>query len=103
MKFWEAMAITAGRDETTIILRKDGNPDHELWLWRGDPERPDFLEWFAGAELTSANARGVTVDSICTIATRDSHHHRVSCPCAKYHRVLTRHRVALRFREDFAT
>ena len=52
---------------------------------------------------SSANARGVTVDSICTIATRDSHHHRVSCPCAKYHRVLTRHRAALRFREDFAT
>ena len=52
MRFWEAMAVAAGREETTIILRKDGNPDHELWLWRGDSERPDFLEWFAGAELT---------------------------------------------------
>ena len=34
----------------------------------------------------SANARGVTVDSICTVATRDSNHHRVPSPCAEYHR-----------------
>ena len=52
MKFWEAMAIASEREETTIIVRKEGNPDHELWLWRGDPERPDLLEWFAGEELT---------------------------------------------------
>ena len=50
----------------------------------------------------SANARGVTAGSICTIATRDSFHHRVQCPCAGYHRVLTRHRAALRFREHSA-
>ena len=42
MKFRGARA--AGR-------AKDGNPDHELWLWRGHPDRPDFLEWFAGADL----------------------------------------------------
>ena len=33
----------------------------------------------------SANARGVTVDSICTVTTRDSHRHRVPSPCAEYH------------------
>ena len=44
MKLWEAMAIAAERDETTIIVRKDGNPDHELWLCCGDPDRSDFLE-----------------------------------------------------------
>ena len=52
MKFWEAMAVASGRGETTIVLRKDGNPHHELWLWRGDPDRPDRLEWFAGGALT---------------------------------------------------
>ena len=51
----------------------------------------------------STNARGVTVGSICTIATRDSHYHRVPCPCTKYHRVLTRQPAALRFREASAT
>ena len=35
---------------------------------------------------SSANARGVIVELICTIATRNSHHHRVPSPCAEYHR-----------------
>ena len=35
MQFREAMAIAAERDETTIIVCKDANPDHELSLWRG--------------------------------------------------------------------
>ena len=34
----------------------------------------------------SANARGVPVGSICTVTTRDSHHHRAPSPCAEYHR-----------------
>ena len=75
MKFWEAMAIAAGHDENTIILRKDGNPDHELWLCRGDPERPNFLEWFSGAELTEdiLNAddwgwKASTIDEVVTEA-----------------------------------
>ena len=52
MKCWETMAVADGREETTIIVRKDGNPDHELWLLCGDPDRPDFFEWFAGGQLT---------------------------------------------------
>ena len=51
----------------------------------------------------SANARGVTVDSIYTIATRDSHRHRVPSPCAEYHRALARQRAALGFRTAPAT
>ena len=52
MRLWEAMAIAAEHDRTTIILPKDGNLDHQLWLWRWHADRPDFMEWFAGAELT---------------------------------------------------
>ena len=37
------------------------------------------------------------------LATWNSHQHRVRCTCAKYHHVLTRQRVPLRFREASAT
>ena len=51
----------------------------------------------------SANTRGVTVGSIRTVTTRDSHHHRVPSPCTEYHRALAGQRAALGFRAAPAT
>ena len=51
----------------------------------------------------SANTREVTVDSIRTATTRDSHRHRVPSPCAEYHRALAGQRAALGFRAAPAT
>ena len=79
---------------STELVRRGPSPPHHA--------SADFASVHS-ASRRSANAHGLTVDPICTIATRDSHYHRVSCPCAKYHHVPTRHRVALGFREDFAT
>ena len=51
----------------------------------------------------TATARAVTVGSIHTVATRDSHRHCASCPCAEYHRALAEQRAALGFRAAPAT
>ena len=53
----------------------------------------------------SANTRGVTVGSIRTVTTRDSHRHRVPSPCAEYYRALALagQRAALGFRAAPAT
>ena len=51
----------------------------------------------------SANTRGVTVGSIRTVITRDSHHHRVPSPCTEYYRALAGQRAALGFRAAPAT
>ena len=51
------------------------------------PPGPQPAPWSVDApSRRSANFRGVTVDSICTVTTRDSHRHRVPSLCAEYHR-----------------
>ena len=87
---------------TATVVRA---PEHRARTWRTKSPAPciDGTRFRGFPSRRSTNARGVPVGSICTIVTRDSNHHCVSCPCAKYHRVPTRHRAALGFREDFAT
>ena len=51
----------------------------------------------------SANARAITVPPIRTVTSRDSHRHRVPCPCAEYHRAQAGQRAALGFRVAPAT
>ena len=78
----------------TALVRRGPSPRHHASADLDSVDSPS---------RSSANARGVIVELLCTIATRDSHHHRVPFPCAEYHPALAGQRVALAFREDFAT
>ena len=85
--------LSIERRNTILVRRGRGQPRHAP----ADQATAD------SDSRRSANTGAVTAGSICSVTTRDSHHHCVPYPCAEYHRALAEQRGALGFRAAPAT